>query len=140
MELDALSVLSVIYRRKLLVGTWPSWKSMTTAVLRAGLHRKLYLISRMLLSLRITGKFFRVTNNHCYKRASMKVVCESERLIVRQFGLSDAPFIVRLLNDDLFIRYIADKTFVCTKTQLIILNKALWPAIRGTASVLTWFA
>lgn len=39
----------------------------------------------------------------------MKVVCESERLIVRQFELSDAPFIVRLLNDDLFIRYIADK-------------------------------
>ena len=39
----------------------------------------------------------------------MKVVCETERLIVRQFELSDAPFIVRLLNDDLFIRYIGDK-------------------------------
>ncbi|MFV1466756.1 hypothetical protein VBY75_03630 [Idiomarina sp. HB] len=39
----------------------------------------------------------------------MKVVCETERLIVRQFALSDAPFIVRLLNDDLFIRYIGDK-------------------------------
>ncbi len=39
----------------------------------------------------------------------MKVVCETERLVVRQFELSDAPFIVRLLNDDLFIRYIGDK-------------------------------
>ncbi len=39
----------------------------------------------------------------------MKVVCETERIVVRQFELSDAPFIVRLLNDDLFIRYIGDK-------------------------------
>jgi len=36
-------------------------------------------------------------------------ICETERLIVRQFELSDASFIVRLLNDDLFIRYIGDK-------------------------------
>ncbi|WP_114766424.1 GNAT family N-acetyltransferase [Vibrio rhodolitus] len=39
----------------------------------------------------------------------MTVVCETERLIVRHFALSDAPFIVRLLNQDSFIRYIADK-------------------------------
>ena len=39
----------------------------------------------------------------------MKVLCETERLSIRQFELRDAPFIVRLLNDDLFIRYIGDK-------------------------------
>ncbi|GAB2666740.1 GNAT family N-acetyltransferase [Vibrio panuliri] len=39
----------------------------------------------------------------------MTVVCETERLIVRHFELSDAEFIVRLLNQDSFIRYIADK-------------------------------
>ncbi len=39
----------------------------------------------------------------------MTVVCETERLIVRQFELSDTEFIVRLLNQESFIRYIADK-------------------------------
>lgn len=39
----------------------------------------------------------------------MKVVCETKRLVIRQFELSDTVFIIRLLNDDLFIRYIADK-------------------------------
>lgn len=39
----------------------------------------------------------------------MTVVCETEKLIVRHFELSDAEFIVRLLNQDSFIRYIADK-------------------------------
>ncbi|MGM0629787.1 MAG: GNAT family N-acetyltransferase [Pseudomonadota bacterium] len=39
----------------------------------------------------------------------MKIVCETKRLIVRQFELSDAPFIVSLLNDNLFIWYIGDK-------------------------------
>lgn len=39
----------------------------------------------------------------------MKIICETERLIVRQFELSDAAFIMQLLNDDLFIRYIGDK-------------------------------
>lgn len=39
----------------------------------------------------------------------MKVVCETERLIIRQFEYSDAEFIVQLLNEESFIRYIADK-------------------------------
>ncbi|MGL4473273.1 MAG: GNAT family N-acetyltransferase [Shewanella sp.] len=39
----------------------------------------------------------------------MKVVCETERLIIRQFELSDAEFIIQLLNEESFIRYIADK-------------------------------
>lgn len=39
----------------------------------------------------------------------MRVVCETERLIIREFELSDAEFIVRLFNEELFIRYIADK-------------------------------
>lgn len=39
----------------------------------------------------------------------MKVVCETERLVIRQFELSDAEFIIRLLNEESFVRYIADK-------------------------------
>ncbi|TOC19377.1 GNAT family N-acetyltransferase, partial [Vibrio parahaemolyticus] len=38
----------------------------------------------------------------------MKAVCETERLIIRQFDLSDTEFILRLLNDESFIRHIAD--------------------------------
>lgn len=37
------------------------------------------------------------------------IVCESERLIVRHFTLADSEFIVALLNEESFIRYIADK-------------------------------
>ncbi|OOE47607.1 GNAT family N-acetyltransferase [Salinivibrio kushneri] len=39
----------------------------------------------------------------------MTLICQSKRLNVRQFTLDDAPFIVGLLNDASFIRYIADK-------------------------------
>ncbi|OOE38868.1 GNAT family N-acetyltransferase [Salinivibrio kushneri] len=39
----------------------------------------------------------------------MTLICQSKRLNVRQFILDDAPFIVELLNDASFIRYIADK-------------------------------
>ncbi|OOF22015.1 GNAT family N-acetyltransferase [Salinivibrio sp. IB574] len=39
----------------------------------------------------------------------MTLICRSKRLNVRQFHLDDAPFIVELLNDESFIRYIADK-------------------------------
>lgn len=46
----------------------------------------------------------------------MKVVCETERLIIRHLQLEDVEFVIRLLNDDSFIRYIADKD-VRTKTD-----------------------
>lgn len=36
-------------------------------------------------------------------------ICESDRLVIRQFTLADADFIIELLNDEAFIRYIADK-------------------------------
>ncbi len=39
----------------------------------------------------------------------MKVVCETERLYIRQFNTNDTEFIVRLLNEESFIRNIADK-------------------------------
>ncbi|OEF23215.1 GNAT family N-acetyltransferase [Vibrio rumoiensis] len=39
----------------------------------------------------------------------MKVVCETDRLIIRQFELHDTEFIIRLLNEESFIRYISDK-------------------------------
>jgi len=39
----------------------------------------------------------------------MTVVCETDRLTIGQLNHDDASFIVRLLNDESFIRYIADK-------------------------------
>ncbi len=39
----------------------------------------------------------------------MKEICQTPRLIVRQFTLDDAQFIVRLLNEKSFIENIADK-------------------------------
>ncbi|BDM64230.1 alanine acetyltransferase [Shewanella sp. NFH-SH190041] len=48
----------------------------------------------------------------------MQIICETERLVVRHFELKDAPFIIELLNQDAFIRYIADK-------QVRTLNDAL---------------
>lgn len=60
----------------------------------------------MLLSDRL---YFLGNNFLGNKGISMKVVCETERLIIRQFNLNDAEFIVRLLNEESFIRYIADK-------------------------------
>lgn len=39
----------------------------------------------------------------------MKIVCETERLLIRRFQLEDVDFIIRLLNEESFIRYIADK-------------------------------
>lgn len=39
----------------------------------------------------------------------MKVVCETQRLIIRQFNLGDTDFIIQLLNDKTFIRFISDK-------------------------------
>lgn len=39
----------------------------------------------------------------------MKSVCETERLTIRQLNTDDVEFVVRLLNEESFIRYIADK-------------------------------
>lgn len=39
----------------------------------------------------------------------MNIICETDRLIIRQFDLSETDFILRLLNDESFIRNIADK-------------------------------
>ncbi|SHN43750.1 GNAT family N-acetyltransferase [Chitinophaga sp. CF418] len=37
------------------------------------------------------------------------LVCETSRLIVRQFTIDDAPFIFRLLNTDIWLTYIGDR-------------------------------
>ncbi|UPK72142.1 GNAT family N-acetyltransferase [Chitinophaga filiformis] len=37
------------------------------------------------------------------------LVCETSRLIVRRFTIDDAPFIVRLLNTDIWLSYIGDR-------------------------------
>lgn len=39
----------------------------------------------------------------------MKTICTTDRLVVRPFNLNDADFIVRLLNEESFIRCIGDK-------------------------------
>ncbi|MFG0773673.1 GNAT family N-acetyltransferase [Vibrio plantisponsor] len=48
----------------------------------------------------------------------MKIVCETARLVIRHFELRDAEFIVRLLNEEAFIRCIGDKK-VRTKKDAI---------------------
>jgi RimJ/RimL family protein N-acetyltransferase len=37
------------------------------------------------------------------------IVLETERIILRQFSIDDAPFILKLLNEPSFLRYIGDK-------------------------------
>ncbi|MCP4322198.1 MAG: GNAT family N-acetyltransferase, partial [Alteromonadales bacterium] len=37
------------------------------------------------------------------------LVCQTKRLVIRQFELTDAAFIVELLNDESFIKNIGDK-------------------------------
>ena len=39
----------------------------------------------------------------------MKLVCKTERLVIRQLTLKDAGFVIRLYNHESFIRNIADK-------------------------------
>ncbi|WP_394167888.1 GNAT family N-acetyltransferase [Photobacterium piscicola] len=39
----------------------------------------------------------------------MKLISETYNLIIRQLTLDDAEFIIQLLNEEAFIRYIADK-------------------------------
>ena len=48
----------------------------------------------------------------------MKKVCETERLLIRQLNTNDTEFIIRLLNEESFIRNIADKK-VRTNTDAI---------------------
>jgi RimJ/RimL family protein N-acetyltransferase len=36
-------------------------------------------------------------------------VVETERLFLRQFAMADAPFVLRLLNEPSFLRYVGDK-------------------------------
>lgn len=39
----------------------------------------------------------------------MKIVCETDRLIIRQMALTDVDFIIRIFNDKTFIKYVSDK-------------------------------
>ncbi|WP_085904009.1 GNAT family N-acetyltransferase [Kiloniella majae] len=41
--------------------------------------------------------------------AQQKIILETDRLIIRELGEADAPFILRLLNDPAFIKNIVDK-------------------------------
>jgi len=52
----------------------------------------------------------------------VKTICETNRLIIRQFNLSDTEFIIRLLNDDSFIRHIADKNIRTQEDAVIYLT------------------
>tara|TARA_Y100001951_G_scaffold105018_1_gene119355 strand:- start:281 stop:853 length:573 start_codon:yes stop_codon:yes gene_type:complete len=53
----------------------------------------------------------KIVQESCQQRIPtiMTLICETARLIIRRFTLEDADFIVQLLNDESFIRYIADK-------------------------------
>jgi len=52
----------------------------------------------------------------------MTVVCETNRLTIRQLNYDDASFIVRLLNNESFIRYIADKKVRTSADAINYLN------------------
>jgi RimJ/RimL family protein N-acetyltransferase len=52
----------------------------------------------------------------------MNVVCETERLYIRQFNTQDTEFIVRLLNNESFIRNITDKKVRTDADALRYLN------------------
>lgn len=43
-----------------------------------------------------------------YRKIAM-IVCETERLIIQHFELSDAEYVLKQLNEESFIRFIADK-------------------------------
>ncbi|HJP95238.1 MAG TPA: hypothetical protein VJ875_25020 [Pyrinomonadaceae bacterium] len=50
-------------------------------------------------------------------------VLETERLFLRRFNVEDAQFIVTLLNEPLFLRYIGDKKVRTVKdAEQYILN------------------
>lgn len=52
----------------------------------------------------------------------MSVICETERLVIRQFKLTDADFIIELLNQESFIRFIGDKQVRSVKDAKYYLN------------------
>ncbi|WP_298439259.1 GNAT family N-acetyltransferase [uncultured Ferrimonas sp.] len=54
------------------------------------------------------------------------VLCESERLLIRQFQAEDAKFIVELLNQESFIRYIADKQVRTEADAIRYLEEGPW--------------
>ncbi|GAM68582.1 acetyltransferase [Vibrio sp. JCM 19236] len=53
----------------------------------------------------------------------MSVICETERLVIRQFKLTDADFIIELLNQESFIRFIGDKQVRSVSDAEYYLNK-----------------
>ncbi|MFG0606957.1 GNAT family N-acetyltransferase [Vibrio mimicus] len=48
----------------------------------------------------------------------MSFVCKTDRLVIRHFELRDSDFIIRLLNEESFIRYIADKNVRTTQEAI----------------------
>ena len=56
-------------------------------------------------------------------------------MIIRQFDLSDTEFILRLLNDELFIRHIADKNVRTQEDAVNYLTNGLISGVPGTVYV-----
>ena len=52
----------------------------------------------------------------------MKLVCKTERLVIRQLTLKDADVVIRLYNDESFIRNIADKNIRTSEDAEIYLT------------------
>ncbi|MCO4321114.1 hypothetical protein [Aliidiomarina quisquiliarum] len=53
----------------------------------------------------------------------MKAICTTGRLVIRCFNLSDTDFIIRLLNEESFIRCIGDKKVRTQEDALNYLTK-----------------
>ena len=53
----------------------------------------------------------------------MTIICKTKRLIIKHFTLDDAAFIIQLLNQESFIRYIADKNVRTMDDAIQYLNK-----------------
>lgn len=61
----------------------------------------------------------------------MNLICETERLMIRQFGRADTAFVIRQLNDPSFIRYIADKQVRTEEDALHYLSKGPLASYQG---------
>ena len=65
---------------------------------------------------------------------------ETDRLILRQFAMDDAGFVLELLNDPAWLQHIGDRGVRTLADARAYLRKGRSPVTRETASGLTWLS